>query len=165
MSIHSRCSRCGRKILSGNKCNCVKRIRDRQYNKTRRDKDVIAFYHTVSWNRARQVTIDNCCGLDLLSLIRDKRIEYGETVHHIIPLKESWDKRLSQDNIIYLTEANHQFIHKEMQRNREETIKTLQQIKSEWNTGGYMKMFMEGYSSTPLDLFFPQNALYFEKRR
>ena len=136
MSIHTRCSRCGRKILSGTKCNCAKRIRDRQYNKTRWDKDVIAFYHTVSWNRARQVTIDSCCGLDLLSLIRNKRIEYGETVHHIIPLKESWNKRLRQDNLIYLTEANHQFVHKEMQRDREETIKMLQQIKREWNTGG-----------------------------
>ena len=47
-------------------------------------------------------------------------IESGEVVHHIEPLLECWDKRLSLDNLIYLTEKNHRFIHNTMKKSKED---------------------------------------------
>lgn len=49
-------------------------------------------------------------------------IEFGEVTHHIIPLKESYEQRLDDDNLILLTEMNHRNIHNLMERGKKEEI-------------------------------------------
>ena len=69
------------------------------------------FYYTPEWHRARTECIRLCCGLDLYSLYVNGAIEYGYTVHHIEPINKRPDLRLTQSNLIYLTESNHKLIH------------------------------------------------------
>lgn len=45
-------------------------------------------------------------------------MDYGEVVHHITPIKEKWDARLDQDNLVLLTNANHNTIHKMLEEDQ-----------------------------------------------
>ena len=91
-------------------CGCQKR-RYQEEDKYTKDDKYKLFYKSRSWNRARDIAIDFYGGLDIYSLYVLGRMEYGQTVHHIIPLKECWERRTDVSNLIYLTESNHQIIH------------------------------------------------------
>ncbi|MBC2456138.1 HNH endonuclease [Clostridium beijerinckii] len=56
--------------------------------------------------------------IDIYSYYVLGELEYGQTAHHIEPLKDNWDRRLEIDNLIYLTESNHQKIHKAMEKDK-----------------------------------------------
>lgn len=125
MPIYKRCVRCGKRLPSGTKCECLKQ-RHKEYDKYSRDKKSSAFYHTKEWEKVKEVTKAFYHGLDIYSYYILEKMEYGQTVHHIIPLKEDWGKRLKQDNLIYLTESNHQRLHKAMREGKQkETIELL----------------------------------------
>ena len=110
MPIYKRCSRCGKRMPAGAICGCQKR-RYQEEDKYTKDDKYKLFYKSRSWNRARDIAIDFYGGLDIYSLYVLGRMEYGQTVHHIIPLKECWERRTDVSNLIYLTESNHQIIH------------------------------------------------------
>ena len=110
MPIYKRCSRCGKRMPAGAICGCQKR-RYQEEDKYTMDDKYKLFYKSRSWNRARDTAIDFYGGLDIYSLYILGRMEYGQTVHHIIPLKECWERRTDVSNLIYLTESNHQTIH------------------------------------------------------
>lgn len=110
MPIYKRCSRCGKRMSAGTICGCQKR-RYQEEDKYTKDDKYKLFYKSRSWNRARDIAIDFYGGLDIYSLYVLGRMEYGQTMHHIIPLKECWERRTDVSNLIYLTESNHQIIH------------------------------------------------------
>lgn len=110
MPIYKRCSRCGKRMPAGTICGCQKR-RYREEDKYTKDDKYKLFYKSKLWRRCRDSTIDFYGGLDIYSLYVLSRMEYGQTVHHIIPLKECWERRTDPTNLIYLTESNHQIIH------------------------------------------------------
>ncbi len=125
MPIYKRCSRCGKRLPSGSKCDCLKQ-RHKEYDKYSRDKKSDAFYHSKEWELARDDTINYYTGIDIYSYYILGKIEYGQTVHHIVPLKDDWIKRVDRKNLIYLTESNHQLIHKAMNEGKYgETIELL----------------------------------------
>lgn len=115
MPIYKRCDRCHKRLTPGIVCSCIKQ-RHKEYDKQREDKDTISFYHTDSWLRIRDKAIDRYNGTDIYSYYINGTIEQGHTVHHIVPIKDDWSKRLDIDNLIYLTESNHQEIHKRMRQ-------------------------------------------------
>ncbi len=123
------CSRCGRKIPIGSgSCKCAagkQRAPARQGKYTDVDK---AFYHTAEWELARDECIRRCFGLDLYSLFVLHRIEYGFTVHHIVPLIDNHSLRKTQSNLIYLTESNHRNIHKLYESDYEGTAELLRSL-------------------------------------
>ena len=41
-------------------------------------------------------------------------------MHHIVPLKDDWNKRLEDTNLIYLTDSNHQALHDLMRKSEED---------------------------------------------
>ena len=49
--------------------------------------------------------------MDIYSWYKYGRIEAGRIVHHIIPIKDDYSRRLDLTNLIYLTDANHKIIH------------------------------------------------------
>lgn len=128
MPIYKRCGRCGKRMPSGSKCECLKE-RHKEYDKFTRDKVSDAFYHSKEWEIARADTINYYTGVDIYSFFVKGILEYGTTVHHIIPLKEDWDKRINKSNLIYLTDINHQLIHKAMKDGQyKETIELLNNL-------------------------------------
>ena len=84
----------------------------------------------------RDSVISSCYGIDIVELYRTGKVLQGYTCHHINTLDNCWDRRLDTTNLIYLTESNHQFIHKEMNKGiREEKaiIKILISLKNKFD--------------------------------
>lgn len=80
--------------------------RDSKYNK---------FYKSKEWIKGRQLAIVRDHALCRDCLDKDVITPYN-TVHHIVPIKEDWSKRLDIDNLICLCESCHQKRHKIMRR-------------------------------------------------
>lgn len=148
LPIYKRCPRCGKRIPVEQVCDCRK-TRHREYNVVRTDAKEQKFYWSEDWNKAKTAAIWQCCGIDLYSLYTTGKVETGQTVHHIIPLKDNWEQRLDLGNLIYLTEENHQCIHKKMKESNEEKEKIIdflfelkKQFSQEFSQGrGWSKMF------------------------
>ena len=132
MPIYKRCSRCGKRLPSGTKCECIKK-RHKEYDKYTRDKVAEDFYHSKDWELARDDAISFYTGIDIYSYYVLGAIEYGTTVHHIVPLKDDWSKRADRHNLIYLTDSNHQLMHKAMREGRyKETIELLNKLANKY---------------------------------
>ncbi|MBU6137338.1 HNH endonuclease [Clostridium tertium] len=78
--------------------------RDSKYNK---------FYKSKEWNTVRQLAIvrDHALCKDCLD---NNVITPYNTVHHIVPIKEDWSRRLDINNLICLCESCHQKRHSSM---------------------------------------------------
>lgn len=135
--ISKMCSRCGKKIPTAYSCSCTKRLKNKANNHRKYNNDVKKFYSTKEWTDARERCIAKCYGIDLYSFFLLNRIEYGEVVHHIVPIVDDYCKRISDDNLIYLTERNHKLIHSLYENSYYETVELLQSLLKR----GYGKMF------------------------
>ena len=122
--IYKRCSRCGKRILEGTKCQCSKE-RHKEYKKYRTDKKEERFYSSGEWLTIKDKVKDIYNDIDIYSYYVLNTVEVGQTVHHIDPIKDNWDRRLDIDNLIYLTESNHRKIHKAMLKDKEGTMRML----------------------------------------
>lgn len=125
MAIYKRCNICGKRIKCNEKCNCVSKRHIEVNNEDNKYKE---FYKSKLWEKTREKVVKKYSGIDIFSFYIDNYLEYGFTVHHIIPLKECWEKRADLSNLIYLTESNHRKIHKILEKggkSREDMIKTL----------------------------------------
>ena len=80
--------------------------RDSKYNK---------FYKSKEWIKGRQLAIVRDHALCRDCLDKDVITPYN-IVHHIVPIKEDWSKRLDIDNLACLCESCHQKRHKSMKR-------------------------------------------------
>ena len=106
-----RCPKCEAKAKKERKENIryYKQItydRDSKYNK---------FYKSKEWIKGRQLAIVRDHALCRDCLDKDVITPYN-TVHHIVPIKEDWSRRLDIDNLICLCESCHQKRHKSMKR-------------------------------------------------
>jgi len=111
LPIYKRCSRCNKRILEGTKCECIK-ARHKEYKRYRTDDKEQAFYSSNDFQIIKEKVKTRLNGLDIYSYYVNGAIEYGQTVHHVETIKDNWSRRLDMDNLIYLTESNHQMIHK-----------------------------------------------------
>lgn len=119
------CDKCRKIIPVGKKCSCITSIRAKKQQHE-------LFYDSSEWKKARELCRKKCFELDLYSYFVLHRIEYGRIVHHIIPLEDDYSLRISQDNLIYLTDCNHRLIHELYENDFEKTVKALR---------GCIKMF------------------------
>ena len=85
--------------------------RYKQYKATRTDKKEQALYKSAIWYSVKESVISSCFGIDIYKFYTENLIETVELVHHIIEVKEDWNKRLDTDNLIALTEESHSKIH------------------------------------------------------
>ena len=112
--ITYRCSRCGKIVPTGKKCDCVsavKKARDRDYNKNWRDKKSQDFYTSREWKRIRDFIMLRYDGVDVYEYAETGEIIKADVVHHIIPLSEDTERRLDESNLIPLSHASHNHIH------------------------------------------------------
>lgn len=132
--LSKRCEHCGKRIPVGKMCACMSKQRYKSSGADKYTQETKQFYLTSEWQKARELCISRCYGIDLCSFYTYGAIEYGQTVHHIIPLIDDYSKRLDINNLIYLTESNHRIIHEMYETDFEETVQMLR---------GYVKMFRE----------------------
>lgn len=132
--------RCGR-IIDYNQrfCPaCAKKYERRQqennqqYDRTTRDKKAAGFYHSTAWIKTRQYILRKYKGLDLYALFILNHIEYADTVHHIIELREDWGRRLDTDNLFPLSSSNHNAIHSMYDKDKKGTQKLLHELLDRW---------------------------------
>jgi 5-methylcytosine-specific restriction protein A len=78
-----------------------------------RDKQYHAFYKSGEWERMKEYIHDRYHGLCVYSLIENNKIAQADAVHHIEPLRDAWDKRLTTGNLIPLANSIHGMIESE----------------------------------------------------
>lgn len=134
MPIYKQCNKCGKKIEQYQQCECMiqakkdsyKRYKERR-NQDKNDKLRQEFYCSKEWLKLRDAVIAECFGLDIVLWYKDRTIEPGYTVHHIIELSDDWNSRLDINNLIYVTGKTHQVIHAEYDKG-ERQKKAMQQL-------------------------------------
>lgn len=93
------------------------RQRNRVYKSQRmQDKDEAArqkFYASETWKRFRKAQETRQLGIDVYEYYTTGRIIRAEEYHHIKEVKESWEDRFNEKNVIGLSKENHAKIHEE----------------------------------------------------
>lgn len=119
MPVYKRCSRCGKRILEGSRCECTQQ-RYKEYDKTRNKKHK-EFYGSGEWQTVANLMRLKYQGFDVYELCINNLRIIGQTVHHVVPLEDNWEMRFQENNLILLSESNHRKFHSLM--NRSETDK------------------------------------------
>lgn len=122
MPIYVRCPHCGKRIPAGIKCGCGFKREYAAPEGTRK------LYHTKRWQKLRATILSMYNGLDPYAQSLG-RIEYAETVHHIIPAEEEPALFYSIDNLIPLSRHSHDEVHV-LYRKSKETKEETQTILS-----------------------------------
>lgn len=130
MALYKYCS-CGKKIgyIKGKCDSCKakaeeyskerkKRYRDRQV----KDKEMM-FYNTKEWTKLRNYIVNAYMNMSVYSYYKEGKIVDSEVVHHLVEVREDWDKRLDKFNLIPLTRKEHQLIHNRMELEGYENIR------------------------------------------
>lgn len=115
--------RCGKKIEYHIKhCDsCTveieneKSIKVKKYDKEVRhregNKRYATFYNSKSWKTLSDIVKRNYNGLCVTCLMNDGEVTVSDTTHHIVELKEDWDLRLVEENLIPLCHDCHNKLH------------------------------------------------------
>lgn len=111
MPIYKRCGRCGKRIPSGSRCECIK-DRYKEYDRASRDKKSRDFYHSGEWERIRKEILELDQEIDVYLYMAKGEIKIADTVHHIEPLKDAWDRRFDTSNLMSLHHDTHSSIER-----------------------------------------------------
>ena len=84
------------------------RERNNKYNRYRKEYDPerYYFYKSKEWTKIRYLAISRDMGLCQECLKAGRRTR-GTEVHHIIPIKDDWNKRFDLDNLVTLCRECH----------------------------------------------------------
>lgn len=129
--IYKRCSRCGKRIPEGQQCPCAK-LRHKEYDKYSRDSKSKDFYHSKEWTDARAKAIELDEGIDVYAYMTSGQIMAADTVHHIIPLRDDWSKRVDINNLMSLSHSTHSTIESLYKQNKRKAQETLMQMLREY---------------------------------
>ena len=134
MPIYKHCSRCGKRIEAGTTCQCLK-DRHKEYDKYSRDRRSKQYYNSRDWEVVREHVLQLDEGIDVYVYMTQGIVIRADTVHHIVPLKENWNLRSNEDNLISLNHDTHSMIEQQYRKNKNEMQEVLkamvQQYRSE----------------------------------
>ena len=82
-----------------------KRRRNRKYDREKRDAQSAAFYKSPEWRRLRGYKINRDC---ICEVCRERP---AVEVHHIVPIREDWERRLDVNNLQSLCASCHYARH------------------------------------------------------
>ena len=127
MALMKLCPVCGRKISYADKycIECTRTQVCRQANSNRHYDKIVrksegnkvydSFYHSKLWLRVRGIAVARDYGL-CKDCLRNNITTLYNTVHHVVPIKINFNKRLDTNNLICLCETCHKARHKELNR-------------------------------------------------
>ena len=109
------CAKCGRVMGLGSalcsSCKAKADERHKQYDGSVRDKRSAKFYSSEGWIRHRSKCLTEAnyqCQL----CKRQGRVTPATEVHHKVPIRVDWSKRLDEHNLIALCHRCHMEAHK-----------------------------------------------------
>lgn len=137
--LYKRCQNCGRRVPINEVCPCVKarsRERHKAYDSEGRDRESKAFYNSIAWQRTRERVLAIDGGIDVYLYMTKGIIKAADTIHHIVPLKDDYSKRLDTDNLMSLNHGTHSEIEsmydyygkKAMEKKLSRMLKTYRKI-------------------------------------
>lgn len=117
--------------------------RQREYDRSvrlKRDAQLHRFYDSPEWEYTTRFVNSRFKGLCLWSYYHGS-IEPVDAVHHIMPLRQAWERRLDVSNLIPLTHANHMMVEAEYRRGNAEKMQRelfslLERWEKEFGGGG-----------------------------
>lgn len=113
------CDRCRKLVEYNHSCPMKRNIKKENYN---------SFYSSVEWKKKQAHIKSNCFGLDVYELMINGVILYGNTVHHIVPLADNYNLRLTNSNLILLSEKTHAEIHRKLDKEYLSTINEITEV-------------------------------------
>lgn len=122
----SYCSSCGGVVSEQRKKN------NQRYDHLYRNKDAKAFYASSDWQQARTAVLMRFGYLDIYDYYVNSKLTRATTVHHIIELDEDWTQRLLLDNLLPLSDSNHNKIHGLYSHSRQATQDFLRTLTRRW---------------------------------
>ena len=104
MPIFKRCPHCGKRVPEGQKCTCGWK---RDYEKPEGTRKL---YHGTRWKKLQKTVMSMYSGMDLYAELHG-RVEYADTVHHIVPAEEDPSRFYDVSNLIPLSRHSHDEVH------------------------------------------------------
>ena len=103
------CAPCAEKVIKKANENRDenRRARYRKYNREKRDQRSAEFYNSKEWKTLRLAKLSRDC---VCEVCREKP---AEIAHHIVPIREDWDRRLDYDNLLSVCAGCHEEKHPE----------------------------------------------------
>ena len=117
MAIYKRCGRCGSRLPSGSKCPCMKQ-RYKEYDRFSRDRKSYDFYHSKEWTDLQHHILEMDGFIDVYLYMTTGELVIADTVHHITPLKDDWNRRLDEANLISLHHDTHSMIEQKYKNDK-----------------------------------------------
>lgn len=111
--------KCGAKVPVGEVCKVCGYDRHRQYDNTLRDDKTKKFYKSKEWTALSKQTRLRYSNIDIYQLYKYGKLVPSDMVHHIIPVKQDWSKRLDPDYLIPLSASSHAEIEREYDKGYE----------------------------------------------
>ena len=109
------CAKCGRVMGLGSAlcpaCQAKSESRHKQYNNNVRDKRSASFYASPQWIRLRDLTMARA-GYQCQRCKQQGKVTPATEVHHIVPIRVDWSKRLDASNLECLCHKCHMEAHK-----------------------------------------------------
>lgn len=146
MPVYRKCTECGKKVLEGTLCKCEIEKRKESYRdyKHRRlqdkeEKERQKFYSGSSWLRLSENVKKHYFGLCVMCWFKDQ-IQESKYTHHIETMKDRFDMRLNEDNLIALCSHHHTITHTEYDKsdkNKKIMQKALKELIKKFNEEYY----------------------------
>lgn len=134
----TRLCKCGAKVRIGDKCPVCGYDRHKTYDTVGRDDKTKKFYKSSQWTNLSKQTRLRYHNIDLYQLYKYRRLVPSDMVHHIIPVKEDWSKRLDPDNLIPLSNKSHAEVEREYEKGPEYKMSMAKVLV------GFVEKFREG---------------------
>ncbi|AZV56790.1 HNH endonuclease [Clostridium sp. AWRP] len=105
------------------------------YDYNRKDSKEWKFYKTKWWEQLRVNVLLAYNYIDVYVYYIENRIAKANTVHHIIPIKDDWDKRDDIENLFPLSESTHKKIHELYENDKAKTQALLIELLEKFRNG------------------------------
>lgn len=146
MPIYRKCTECGKKVLQGTLCKCEEQKKRESYRDYKRrrmqdeaEKERQRFYSSGIWLRLSECIKRHYVGLCVVCWYKGLT-EENEFTHHIETLKDRYDLRFDEDNLIPLCDCCHKKVHRLMDKSNKDKVniqKALKELIKKFNDEFY----------------------------
>jgi len=136
MPVYRKCTVCGRKVLDGTLCKCEEQKKKDSYKDYKRrrmldkqEKDRQQFYSSSAWLRLSENIKNHFFGLCIICWFKGL-IQESEYTHHVETIKDRFDLKLDEKNLVPLCHCCHKKVHRMMDKSDKDKINIQNAIRN-----------------------------------